>query len=119
MATLDKVLQQLRQEHKQAEGEVQKLEKAILAIESLTGNGMGVTAKRTRPKRTMSAAARRKIAKAQRARWAKTRKQSEPAKSQGAASARRGLSPEGRKRIAAAARARWARLRSQQKKKAA
>jgi hypothetical protein len=112
MGTLDNVLQQLRQEHKQAQGEVQKLEKAISAIEALTGHSLGVAAKGTRPKRTMSVAARRKIAQAQRARWAKSRKQ-------GAISVKRRLSPEGRKRIAAAARARWARVKAQQGKKAA
>lgn len=120
MGTLDNVLQQLRQEHKQAEGEVQKLEKAILAIESLTGHSVGVTANGTRPKRTMSAAARRKIAQAQRARWAKLRKPLQPtAKAPIVASRKRRLSPEGRRRIIAATRARWARVRAQQAKKAA
>jgi hypothetical protein len=57
-------------------------------------------------RRTMSASARARIAAAQRARWAKVKKN-------GAAGAsprkRRKMSAAGRARIAAAARARWAR----------
>jgi len=119
MARLQNVLQLLREEHKQAAGEVQKLAKAISTIEGLTDHGTRVTANGARPKRTMSAAARRKIAQAQRARWAKARKRSQPAKSQSSSSATLRLSPEGHKRIAAAARARWARAKAQRGKKAA
>src|SRR5262249_34687566 len=122
MASLDNVLKQLRQERNQAQSEVQKLEKAISAIEGLTGKSLGTRANGTRPKKTMSAASRRKIALAQRARWAKFRKQSQtaaPAKPLSIGSAKGRLSPEGRKRIAAAARARWARVKAHQTKKAA
>jgi hypothetical protein len=119
MMNLDNVLQQLRQEHKQAEGEVQKLAKVISAIESLTDQSGGVAADGTRPKRTMSASARRKIAQAQRARWAKLRKPLQPtAKTPIVASRKRRLSPEGRRRIIAGTRARWARVRAQAKKAA-
>ena len=55
----------------------------------------------------MSAAARRKISLAQKARWAKQK--SKP---------RRTMSAAGRKRIAAAQRARWAKAKAQQKKAA-
>src|SRR3954451_12360340 len=71
MANLDNVLQQLREEHKQAQGAVEKLREAISTIESLNGNSTGISVDGARPKKTMSAAARRKIAQAQRARWAK------------------------------------------------
>ena len=59
------------------------------------------------PRRKMSAAARRKIGRAQKARWAK-RKGIEPA----AVPAKRRMSAAGRARIAAAAKARWARIRA-------
>ncbi len=71
------------------------------------GNGTGVERSEipaARVKRPMSAAARRKIAAAQRARWAK-QKGALPTESK---PKRRKMSAEGRARIAAAARARWA-----------
>ena len=63
-----------------------------------------------KPKRTMSAAARRKISLAQKARWAKARGQAPKPK--------RTMSAAGRKRIAAASRARWAAFRAAKKKAA-
>jgi len=120
MITFDNVLKQLRSEHKQAQAAVGKLEKAISAIEGLNGNPAGTPLSGTRPKKTMSAAARRRIAQAQRARWAKVRKQSSPNTSaQPSNSGKARISAEGRKRIAAAARTRWARVRAQQRKEAA
>ena len=119
MANFDNVLQRLRQEHRQAQVEVDKLEKAISAIEGLSGKGAGSSANGTRPKRTMSATARKRIAEAQRARWAKFRKQSLQANAKPSKSGSRRISAEGRKRIAAAARARWARVKAQLAKKAA
>lgn len=119
MNNFDNVLQQLRVEQKQAQVTVENLQKAIVAIEGLNGRGAGNTANGTRPKRTMSAAARKRIAEAQRARWAKFKKQSPAANAKGSTSISPRISAEGRKRIAAAARARWARVRAQQAKKAA
>jgi hypothetical protein len=119
MANLDNVLQQLREEHKQAQGAIEKLRQAISTIESLNGNSGGMSVNGARPKKTMSAAARRKIAQAQRARWAKIRKQSLEPSAKHSKSGPRRISAEGRKRIAAAARARRARVRALQSKKAA
>ena len=119
MANLDNMLHQLREEHKQAQGAVEKLRQAISTIESLNGSSAGTTINDARPKKTMSAAARRKIAQAQRARWAKVRSQSPGAGAKHSNSGSRRISVEGRKRIAAAARARWARVRGMQAKKAA
>jgi len=118
MTTFDNVLQQLRSEHKQAQTAVEKLQQAISAIEGLNRNSAG-TANGTRPKRTMSAAARRRIAQAQKARWAKVKRQSPSTVVKSISSGPRRISAAGRKRIAAAARARWARVRAQQTKKAA
>src|SRR5437868_12564311 len=111
MANLDNVLQQLRQEHNQAQSQVDKLKEAISVIEGLSGR-MRAAANGTRPRRTMSAAARRRIARAQKARWAKLWEEPRPiseAKSMRTTPAKRRLSPEGRKRIIAATKARWAR----------
>jgi hypothetical protein len=66
----------------------------------------------TRPRRKMSAASRRKIAAAQRARWAKQKNQKViPIKT-----AKRRISPEGLAHIRAAAKKRWAK---EKQKKAA
>jgi nucleoid-associated protein YgaU len=62
----------------------------------------------TKPRHRMSAAARRKISLAQKARWAKTKGHAPKPK--------RTISAAGRKRIAAAQRARWAKVRAAKKK---
>ncbi len=57
---------------KELEQERSRLDRAILAIGGLVGrNGVGGSRKGRRAKRALSIAARRKIAAAQRARWAK------------------------------------------------
>ena len=119
MTTFDNVLQQLRTEQKQAQVTVENLQKAILAIEGLNGSGTGSAVNGTRPKRTMSAAARKRIVEAQKARWAKFRTQTARSNAKPSNSGLRRISAEGRRRIAAAARARWARVRAQKGKKAA
>ena len=119
MANLDNALQQLRAERKQAQLQVEKFDQAISVIESL--NGPGAVRKSTRPTRTVSAASRRRMARAQKARWAKLRK---PQQSVTAGSAPAGAAPQkhlslaARRKIAAALRARWAKVRAQQKKAA-
>src|SRR5271155_5523007 len=65
-------LQQLRAERREAQLHVEKLDQAITVIESL--NGSGSSRPTSQPKRIISAASRRKMALAQRARWAKLRK---------------------------------------------
>jgi hypothetical protein len=62
----------------------------------------------TKPRHTMSAAARKRIRLAQKARWAKTKGRAPRPK--------RTISAAGRRRIAAAARARWAKFRAAKKK---
>jgi hypothetical protein len=123
MANLDNALQQLREERKQAQVQVEKLDSAISVIESLGGRNFSARARNSsQPKRAVSAAARRRMARAQRARWAKVRKESQSARAgKGASTARapRTLSMAARRKIAAAQRARWARVKAQQAKKAA
>jgi hypothetical protein len=74
-----------------------------------SANGAGQTGRRI-----LSIGARRRIAAAQRARWAKVRAQK---KGIAAASPKkqRVMSLDARRRIAAAQRARWAKVRSQKK----
>ena len=67
MANLAGVLRELRQERT-------KLDQAIEVIGKLVGrNGTSDKVRGSRPKRTLSLVARRKIAAAQRKRWAKVR----------------------------------------------
>lgn len=126
MANLDDVLRELRQEHSQAQLEVEQLGEAISVIQGLAGKSVAIATNGSGTKRQMSAAGRRRIAEAQRARWAKLRKPPQPAVRANSATipsvarpAKRKLSPAGRRRIIAAAKARWARVRAQQNKKAA
>jgi hypothetical protein len=68
----------------------------------------------TRPRRTMSAAARRRISAAQKARWAKQKSAAQ--NTPGSARPKRHISAAGIARIRAAAKARWARVRAEKKK---
>ncbi|SRR5579872_7015495 len=112
MANLNRALQELRQERNRAEREVERLDEAISVVQGLVGgNHLGRT---TRPGRTthigrsrrkISAAGRRKIAAAQRARWAKL-------KSKRLQRGKRHMSAFARNRIAHAQRIRWAQLKN-------
>src|SRR5438270_13177631 len=119
MSNLDSALQQLRDERKQAQAQIEKLDQAISVIEGLSGRATSSRATTTgkRGRRSLSAEARRRISEAQRARWAQRRKQSGSSSSAGpkAVPARKPLSAAARRRIAAAQKARWAKFRSQQK----
>jgi hypothetical protein len=118
MGNLNNALQQLREERRQGQLHVEKLDQAISVIESL--NGSGTSRNGNQPKRIISAASRRKMARAQRARWARAGKGSQPAakvaRTPGSAPVKRTISAAGRRRIAAAQRARWAKLKAGQKK---
>ena len=117
MGNLTGALQQLRAERKQAQSHVEKLDQAISVIESLNGSGTFTTTKQ--PTRIISAASRRKMAQAQRARWARARKESQPvvaiAKTTALAPVKRTMSAAARKKIAAFQRARWAKVKAQKK----
>jgi len=72
MSSMNQVVHQLHAQRKQAARELEKLDLAIKALTSLSGTGTTLTgAVRRKPK--FSAAARARIAAAQRARWAKIR----------------------------------------------
>jgi hypothetical protein len=72
MANIAETVNELKQERSRMVGQVRELDKAISVLRKLAkGNGLAVVRKPSGKRRTMSAAARRKIAAAQRARWAK------------------------------------------------
>jgi hypothetical protein len=72
MSNLSQILNQLQTQRRQVQGELSRLDSAINALRGLnTSNGSGKSLNgAARPRRIMSAAARKKIASAQRARWA-------------------------------------------------
>ena len=114
MSNLSNALRQLREEHRQALQQVEKLQSAISVIEELVGrNGSAPAANGAQRVRIVSAAARKRMALAQKARWAKVKKESEPAagaKTSGTP-VKRTMSASARRKIGAAQRARWAKLR--------
>jgi hypothetical protein len=100
MANMSGVVQQLKKERERELKQLQCIDEALAALGALSSNGVSrphkmsaagrrkislaqkarwAKLKATKPKRTMSAAARRKIAAAQRARWAKTKRNSKAA----------------------------------------
>jgi hypothetical protein len=105
MPSLGNALQELREDRSATELRLEKLNQAISAIESLSGTG--TAGETSRPKRIISAASRRKMALAQKARWAKAKSRAPIPK--------RTISAAGKKRIAAAQRARWAKIRAGKK----
>ena len=84
------VVKQLKKEREHTQKQLQRIDEALAALGS-SSNGSS---------RTMSAAGRRKISLAQKARWAKHK-----------AKPKRTIAAAGRRRIAAAQRARWARFK--------
>ena len=105
MGNLSAVVQQLQSERERVRKEVQRIDAALAALGSSGSNGSS-------RQRTMSAAARRKISLAQKARWAKQRTNGQSARP------KRAISAAGRRRIAAAQRARWVEWKAKQKRAA-
>jgi hypothetical protein len=72
MPNLSGIVQQLKTERDRAQEEVEQLNAALMALGNLGSQSAGLRRVRTVKKRkSLSAAARKKIAAAQRARWAK------------------------------------------------
>jgi len=88
------VVQQLKKEREHVQKQLQRIDAALSALGSVSSNGAS---------RTMSAAGRRRISLAQKARWAKAKGHAPKPK--------RTISAAGRRRIAAAQRARWAKVK--------
>jgi hypothetical protein len=117
MGNLTAALLELRAERKQAQSRVESIDQAISVIESL--NGSGTLGQANQPTRIISEASRLKMARAQKARWAKVRNGSQPvvamAKTTVSAPVKRTMSAAARRKIAAFQRARWAKLKQQKK----
>jgi hypothetical protein len=105
MANLSSVVELLRNERERTQRELNQLDAALSALGGTAVNGH---------RRALSAAGRRAISLAQKARWA--RKQSSTQAH--AARPRRKLSLAARRKIAAAQKARWAAWKANQKKTA-
>lgn len=76
MEVAGQALEALRVARKRTKKELTRLDAAIRTFQKLTvATPAAQTRRAVKPRRKMSAAARGKIAAAQRARWAKTRKQ--------------------------------------------
>jgi hypothetical protein len=103
MSNLAGVVRLLKQEHDRLAKELQGIGAALVAFGKTYSKGTGP--------RKLSAAARARIAAAQRARWAKVREKSKVAPIR----RKRTLSAAARRKIAAAQRARWARVRAGKK----
>jgi hypothetical protein len=109
MGNLSVVVQQLKKERTRLADELHRVTAALSAFGKAYISGSNPKAV-ANTKRIISAASRRKMAAAQRARWAKANGQARKPKHTMSASARR--------RIAAAQRARWAKVKAGKKKAA-
>jgi hypothetical protein len=75
MPNLDKVVKSLVAEQRSLQSKLNQVDAAITALRGMSQNGRNAV----RPKRVLSVAARRRIAAAQRARWAKYKQQKKAA----------------------------------------
>jgi len=112
MSALNQTIRELKAQRNRAEKQAEKLGQAIKVLESLEGN-VGVAGE-AKPKRKMSASARRKIGLAMKARWAKA-KMSGGSAAQLVVKRKGTMSAAGRARVAAAQRARWAKYKAEKK----
>jgi hypothetical protein len=99
------IVSELRAERTNLVDRLRHVDAALSVLGKLKGGS-----NHTKPRHAMSAAARRKISLAQKARWAKAKSHAPKPKHK--------ISAAGKKRIAAAARARWAKFRAAKKKAA-
>ena len=103
---MQSVMSELQKERKRLEDELHRVAAALTAFGNVYLHG----SRPTRKKRTISVAGRKRIAAAQRARWAKIK-----GRKVVSISSRKGMSPAARRRIVAAQKARWAKWRAQKK----
>src|ERR1017187_6574431 len=108
MANLEglvRIVKELRVERTNLANQLKQVDAALSVLGKLNGRSSY-----TKPRRTLSASARRRISFAQKARWAKAK--GHPPKP------KRTMSASARRKIAAAQRARWAKIRAKGKKAA-
>jgi len=102
------ILAQLKAERDRVARQLNGLDTAIAALSGLDMGGGGIA---RRPRRRLSAKARARIAAAQRARWARDKRQKVVPIAQARKAGKRTMSASARRKIAAAQRARWAKVR--------
>jgi len=106
MANLTDIVRQLKEEQVRLTRQVRAIGAALTAFgDTYTNNGQS--------KKPMSAAARARIAAAQRARWAKIRVKGDKKKI--VTIPKKTMSAAARRKIAAAQRARWAKVKAKKK----
>jgi hypothetical protein len=108
MANLEglvRIVKELRVERTNLVNDLKHVDAALSVLGKLGGGS-----NYTKPRRTLSASARKRISLAQKARWAKANGHAQKPK--------RTMSVAARRKIAAAQRARWAKVKSQAKKAA-
>jgi choline dehydrogenase-like flavoprotein len=105
------IVSELKAEKTNLLNQLRHVDTALSALSNLNGG-----ASAAKPGRTVSAASRRRMARAQRARWAKARQQSQPSRENKTSTApmKRTMSAAARRKIAAFQRARWAKVKGQQ-----
>jgi hypothetical protein len=103
------IVSELRVERANLVTQLKHIDAALSVLGKLKGGSSY-----TKPRHTLSAAGRRKISLAQKARWAKRASRS----GEVAVKPKRTMSAAARKKIAAFQRARWAKVKAQQKKAA-
>jgi hypothetical protein len=108
---LASIVSELKVERTNLVNQLRHVDAALTVLGKLNGG-----TSYTRPGRTLSASARKRISLAQKKRWAKARNGSKAAAAKTTAPAKRTrtISAAGKRRIAAAQRARWAKVRAQQ-----
>ena len=104
---LASIVSELKVERTNLVNQLRHVDAALTVLGKLNGG-----TSYTRPGRTLSASARKRISLAQKNRWAKAKSKATTVKRT------RKISAAGKKRIAAAARARWAKFRAAKKKTA-
>src|SRR5437899_10481021 len=114
MSNLSQIVSDLEVQRKRIQHQLDSVDIAISAIRSLSdrngipSHSVGIV----RPRRRLSAAARRKISQAKKAWWAN---KAAGGQTSTAAPRKRIVSAAARRRMAAAQRARWAKVRQQKK----
>jgi len=109
MANLSGIVQVLKDERDRVEKQLSALNAALTAFVGVYGR-KAPTIGATKTKHRVSAAARRKMSLAQKARWAKSASKAQPS-----AKLKRVMSAAARRKIAAAQRARWTKLKAGKK----
>src|ERR1022692_663066 len=105
MANLSGIVQALKDERDRVEKQLSALNAALTAFVGVYG-GRTPAISTAKPKHHVSAAARRKMSLAQKARWAKSASNGATPKP------KRVMSASARRKIAAAQRARWAKVKA-------